>query len=184
MATKAPDPLAEPRLKLKICMAGEGFSGKTSLIRRFVYDDFSDKYVATLGTRVTKKELVTDVEGDEQRVALMVWDIMGNKGVRDLLRESFYKGAQGVLLVCDVTRPETLDALPGWKDAIEGVAGRLPGYVLANKKDLKEQAVVDEEMVASVCDGWEYEYRFTSAKTGEGVEEIFERLTHRILRAP
>lgn len=111
MATQG-DLLEQPRIKLKICLAGEAFVGKTSLIRRFVYDEFEDKYITTLGTKVTKKDLQLKVDGaDEERVVLMVWDIMGNRGIRDLLQEAYFNRANGALLVCDVTRPETLQEL-------------------------------------------------------------------------
>ncbi len=107
----------EPRLKLKICLCGEEAVGKTSLIRRFVEDVFDDRHIATLGAKVTKKELQVKMpdSGDPMRAILGVWDILGHWGLGEFLRDSYFRGAQGLLAVCDVTRPLTLARLQGWR---------------------------------------------------------------------
>jgi len=72
------------RMKMKVCLVGEAAVGKTSLIRRFVLDDFDDKYIQTLGTKVSKKELtvaIPDGSGN-MKVDMTIWDIMGQKGFR------------------------------------------------------------------------------------------------------
>lgn len=178
MATEALTTLEAPHHKLKVCLVGEGAVGKTSLIQRFVYDAFQDRYVATLGTRVTKKELRLNLPGTEEegRVVLMIWDVMGQKSVRDLLQEGWFHGTQGILMVCDVTRPETLKELEGWKTSVEGVAGDVPCYLMGNKADLKEDARVAPDDLKAYGKEWGCPYTFTSAKTGEGVEKAFEDL--------
>lgn len=171
------------RWKMKVCLAGEAAVGKTSLIRRFVYDQFSDKYVVTLGAKVTKKTLeVEDPQGrGEAHVDVAIWDIMGEKFLRELLREAYFYGAQGILAVCDATRAETLVDLGDWKTAIEKVAGKVPIIVLANKIDLKDEAVIDEDGLRAFCEGWGSPFLFTSAKTGVNVEEAFTLLTAKVL---
>ncbi len=178
MATEALTTLEAPHRKLKVCLIGEGAVGKTSLIQRFVYDAFQDRYVATLGTRVTKKELRLDLPGvgEESRVVLMIWDVMGQKSVRDLLQEGWFHGTQGILMVCDVTRPETLSELEGWKTSVEGVAGDVPSYLLANKSDLREDARITSDDLEPYGEKWDCPFTFTSAKTGDGVEKAFEDL--------
>lgn len=183
MATHALTTLEAPRAKLKVCLVGEGAVGKTSLIQRFVYDAFQDRYVATLGTRVTKKELrlkFPETE-DEGKVVLMIWDVMGQKSVRDLLQEGWFHGTQGILMVCDVTRPETLEELEGWKSSVEGVAGDVPCYILANKSDLQEDARITSEELEPYGERWGCPYILTSAKTGEGVETAFEELARHVI---
>lgn len=173
------------RWKMKISLAGEAAVGKTSLIRRFVYDQFEDKYVVTLGAKVTKKSLVVEDPGGrgEAHVDLSIWDIMGEKFLRELLREAYFYGAQGILAVCDVTRAETLADLGDWKTAIEKVAGEVPIVVLANKSDLEGEAVVDEGDLRAFCEAWSAPYLFTSAKTGANVEDAFHLLTGQVLEA-
>ena len=88
----------EPRLKLKICLTGEEAVGKTSLIRRFVEDVFDDRHIATLGAKVTKKELRVRMpdSGDRMRAILAIWDILGQWGSGRFLRDSYFRGAQGL----------------------------------------------------------------------------------------
>ncbi len=69
-------------LKAKICLIGEAAVGKTSLIRRYVEDAFDDKYISTLGAKVSKKELVLDSPSGPLNVDMTIWDIMGEKGFR------------------------------------------------------------------------------------------------------
>ena len=86
--------LKGPRLKLKICLCGEEAVGKTSLIRRFVEDVFDDRHIATLGAKVSKKEIQAKVpdSGDPMRAILGVWDILGQWGLAQFRRDS-YSGA-------------------------------------------------------------------------------------------
>ena len=175
----------EPTMKLKICLVGEAAVGKTSLIRRFVDDAFEDRYIATLGTKVTKKELRARMpdSGERIRVILTVWDILGDAGFRDVMQDSYFQGAQGILAVCDVTRPLTMVQLEGWKHAIWDKAGKIPAYVLANKEDLVGETKLREEDLDAFCEGWGCPYVLTSAKTGVGVKEAFRGLTGLILKA-
>src|SRR5437762_2078768 len=82
-------------MKVKICMAGEGAVGKTSLIRRYVLDQYDDRYIATLGTKITKKSVTVANPGgpDPLQADVILWDIMGTSTVRELLKEAYYHGA-------------------------------------------------------------------------------------------
>src|SRR5436309_15882399 len=97
----------EKHIKAKVCLVGETAVGKTSLVKRFVLDAFDDRYVATVGTKVTKKTVPVVWRGAPARMDLMVWDIMGEKGFRELLKEAYFHGAQGMLAVCDMRRKDT-----------------------------------------------------------------------------
>ena len=174
-----------PKLKLKICLCGEEAVGKTSLIRRFVEDDFDDRHIATLGAKVTKKEFQVKMPDsrDPVRAILGVWDILGQWGLAQFLGDSYFRGAQGLLAVCDVTRPLTLARLEGWRRTALKVAGNVPMYVVANKVDLVEEQRLGEDKIRAFCARRGSPYLLTSAKTGIGVEGAFRRLTGQILRA-
>ena len=168
------------RAKVKVCLAGEPMVGKTSLIRRYVLDEYDDRYIATLGAKVTKKELDHGDGGGP--VTMILWDIWGNKNVRELLKDAYYHGAHGIIAVCDVTRPETLDELDGWAHAIRSVAGDIPVCLLANKVDLVEERLLKEADVKSFATARGWPFHLTSAKTGEHVEEAFGAMVDTILR--
>src|SRR5438046_10668908 len=104
-------------------MAGEATVGKTSLIRRSVLDEYDDRYIATLGTKITKKVMsVQDPKGAGLvTVHAILWDIMGTPTLRDLLKEAYYHGAAGVFAVAGRTRKETRAALAAWARAVRAV---------------------------------------------------------------
>lgn len=169
------------RAKVKVCLAGEPMVGKTSLIRRYVVDEYDDRYIATLGAKVTKKELAPEAAGGKSSVTMILWDIWGNKNVRELLKDAYYHGAHGIIAVCDVTRPETLGELDGWAEAIRSVAGDIPVCLLANKVDLTQEGVLKEQDVASYAKARAWPFYMTSAKTGHHVEEAFGQMVQLIL---
>ncbi len=163
-------------MKVKICLVGEGAVGKTCLIRRFIHDQFDDRYISTLGAKVSKKELTVNAANGSFAVDMTIWDIMGEKGFRELLKEAYFHGAQGVLAVCDVTRTETLTDLEEWVAAVVKVTGKVPVEFLANKADLKDEQVIQEEDLARAASAHGAPFMFTSAKTGENVETAFAEL--------
>ncbi len=170
------------RMKVKICLVGEGAVGKTCLIRRFIHDQFDDKYISTLGAKVSKKEIRLanpNGQGDVE-IDMTVWDIMGEKGFRELLKEAYFHGAQGILAVCDVTRKDTLMELPEWVNAVNKVAGAVPMTLLANKVDLKHQRVVTDDEITKVAESYKAPWMSTSAKTGENVEAGFQKLAWQV----
>jgi small GTP-binding protein len=165
-------------LKSKICLVGEKAVGKTSLIRRYVLNMFEEQYVTTIGTRVSKKEarvflperdLLVDVD-------LQIWDIMGEKGFRELLKEAYFYGANGILAVADLTRRKTLDDLDDWIDGVEQVVGDVPLLIAVNKSDLVSGAQYGEKDIEQVAKAYNAPYLLTSAKSGEHVEDAFRQI--------
>src|SRR6266550_4553598 len=166
------------RVKSKICLVGEKAVGKTSLVRRFVMNMFDEQYVTTIGTRVSKKEVhisMPDVTQSVQ-VDLMIWDIMGEKGFRELLKDAYFYGANGILAVADLTRRRTLDDLDDWIDSVEQVVGKVPILIAVNKADLASNARFQERDVAEFAKAYGAQFFLTSAKTGDQVETAFARL--------
>jgi small GTP-binding protein len=158
----------------KVCLIGDGAVGKTSLVRRYVLDVFSDDYISTFGAKVSKKV----VTFDDVELTMMIWDVLGQKSGASM-HSAYFAGANGALLVCDGTRPETLETLNSWYQEFSRVAGKVPVIPLVNKSDLPSN--VTEESLTSVSRVVGQEFRRTSAKTGEGVEETFLQLGRSIL---
>jgi len=165
---------------MKACLVGEAAVGKTSLIRRFVLDQFSDAYAQTLGSKVSKRELTATHGGETFAVGMTIWDIMGQKGFRELLQDAYFKDAHGVLAVADGTRKDTLPGLREWIDGVHEIAGEVPIVLLANKADLREATVLTEAAVAWAAGQYQAPYFFTSAKSGDNVREAFQSLADRV----
>jgi small GTP-binding protein len=170
-------------VKAKVCLVGDSGVGKTSLVRRYVLDQFDDRYISTLGAKVTKKEMRLDDPGAAGPVVvdLTIWDIMGQPSFRDLLREAYFREAQAVLAVADITRRETLEHLPDWIDAVLRTVGSVPVVVAVNKADLTADATYAPADVVRAAEVFRADVFVTSAKTGDNVEAAFGRLASRVL---
>jgi len=168
-------------LKAKVCLVGEKAVGKTSLIRRFVLNTFDDRYITTIGTKVSKRELRVENVKKDTWMDMTIWDIMGERGFRELLKEAYFFGAQGVLAVCDITRQKTLAELDDWVDGVFRVVGHVPVLIAVNKTDLGAERQFSEKEVAQVAQAFNAQFMFTSAKIGENVESCFQRLGTQIL---
>jgi len=165
-------------LKSKVCLVGEVAVGKSSLIARYVHEMFDERYLMTIGTKVVKKtvDLRVDARDADVSVEMTIWDIMGEKGFRQLLKEAYFYGANGILAVCDLTRRSTLEDLDDWADHIIRVVGDVPLIVAVNKADLADEAKFDEDAVSTFLSAYGASYVFTSARTGQNVESAFESL--------
>lgn len=161
--------MAKRQFVKKICLLGDGEVGKTSLIRRYVLDLFDDQYIQTFGAKVSKK--VLDLE--DVNLTLMIWDVLGQK-TQKALHSTYYAGANGALLVCDMTRPETFEHLKHWAADLLGVSGEIPVIILGNKCDLEMKIDPLELKVFAANLGCPA--MLTSAKTGENVQEAFQAL--------
>ncbi len=174
------EPTSQKHVKAKICLVGDVAVGKTSLIKRYVLESFDDRYVATVGTKVTKKTLDVSWKGVPATLDMMVWDIMGEKGFRALLRDAYFEGTHGVLAVCDLTRKDTFYDLNNWVQMVRKQVGDVPIVFLGNKADLGERVVVSPDELARMGAILNAKYFLTSAKTGQNVNEAFQSLADAI----
>lgn len=165
-------------IQKKICMLGSFGVGKTSLVARFVHGIFSSKYLSTVGVKIDKREM----QVGSQDVLLLLWDLAGEDS-RSQVQTSYLKGAAGYFLVVDGTWSESLvTAKSIHKRALEAV-GDIPFRLIVNKKDLWDKwQITSPDLEQLAAEGWKI--KLTSAKTGDGVEEMFTDLTEEILRQP
>jgi small GTP-binding protein len=170
MPTPAPDPKDTKAIAtVKVVVAGDGFVGKTSLIRRSSEGMFSESRVMTIG--VDFHTLIVEVYG--QPIKLSIWDIAGQERFGSF-RGGFYRGAQAVALVYDVTDQISMDNLPRWHDEIIKVVPTAHFIVVGNKIDLRRSVAREQ------AEGWatskNYPYIETSALNAAGVKEFFNTL--------
>lgn len=168
-------------VKKKIILLGDGAVGKTSLIRKYVVDKFDDKYLLTVGFKITQKELMVKVDKKVQYVKLNIWDILGQKGFIELHKSSL-PGTAGCILVADITRKETLKSIDDyWIPNVYNMVGQIPFVLLANKKDLADKAEFGQDELGLFAKRYDAPCFLTSAKTGENVNEAFQAMGEMIL---
>jgi small GTP-binding protein len=161
----------------KVCILGNPSVGKTSLVRRYVLDIFDDKYIPSIGMKATKKKIL--LKDGSVSLTLMIWDILGSKTSR--FDSVYYKGVEGAIVVCDITRKDTMESIPKWVSGLFDITSEIPVVLIANKVDLKEK---DEETVSKMSKyvaDYGGVFLFTSAKTGENVEKGFQNLGDMII---
>lgn len=156
----------------KVILTGSFGVGKTSLFNRFIHQQFSEKYLTTVGVRVNKKTLTVDNEG----ITLMLWDIAGEIS-QDKVPVSYFLGTSGIIYVADLSRPLTFKNLV---NDIKLLKELLPDGIIrivANKADLVSPEQI-AEIAASLSQPWDI---ITSAKTGDNVESLFESLAKKLI---
>jgi len=162
----------------KITLIGDFSTGKTSLIRRFVDNQFSDKYLSTLGVKISKKL----IKLDDTSIQGLIWDIEGGTKTKPL-NETYLRGMHGSIIVADITRDDTIDNISNYIEIAKSVSLQIPYVVALNKSDKLDSSVNEtiKSDLISRLDISEQQVYLTSAKTGEGVEEMFVSLAKNIL---
>lgn len=157
-------------IQKKICLLGEFAVGKTSLVRRFVEGRFEDKYLSTIGVKISRRALLRP----SGQLNLLVWDLAGSEEFNS--QSAYLRGAAGAVVVCDLTRRETLAGLERYAKQMQAANGPVPLVFAANKADLMQERVVAESELHSLAQTWHASLWLTSAKTGHNVEAAFEAL--------
>jgi len=158
----------------KIVLVGDYGVGKSTSIHRFVEDKFKASYVPTLGVQISKKNLAIN----EHSVELLIWDLAGQDRYL-MIRQRFYTGTQGILMLYDITRKSSLDHINRWYKEVTKFTGPIPIVLIGNKIDLEDKREVFEDDVNGVLreNNIDFKYKIeTSAKDGFKTNEAFQFL--------
>ncbi len=164
----------------KVIIIGPGAVGKTSLLHRFVKNKFSFRYKLTIGADFLSKIM----EREDSTIKLQIWDIGGQDRYK-FLRASFFDGANGALIVFDLSRWHTFGELEDWIADLREFAGeKTPFILIGNKVDLinKKDESYERESAEVFAKKEKTHYVETSAKSGENVESAFLELINRMLK--
>ena len=163
----------------KILLVGNSSVGKSSLFLRFVDDVWNDVFVPTIGVDFKIKTLKIN----EKNVKLQIWDTAGQERFRTII-SSYYKGAQGILLVFDVTEKESFESLNNWLIEIEKNANKnVVKILIGNKNDLEEKRVISFSQAKDFADSNGLKYVETSAKLNNNVTEAFSEIGKELMEA-
>lgn len=176
------------RFRFKLVLIGEGAVGKTSIRQKYMGKGFTGEYLKTIGADFASKTVeLTDTSGDNIKSIFQIWDLAGQQEFKEV-RASFYGGCQGVLIVYDITRKDTMDKLKDWiLEAAKNAGGTIKAfYLIGNKCDLPGREVPVEEgekFAKFLSERLKFPIPFieTSAKTGENIDYLFLDLCRTLL---
>eukprot|EP01022_Parablepharisma_sp_SALTPOND_P020445 TRINITY_DN3733_c0_g1_i1.p1 TRINITY_DN3733_c0_g1~~TRINITY_DN3733_c0_g1_i1.p1 ORF type:complete len:230 (+),score=20.84 TRINITY_DN3733_c0_g1_i1:142-831(+) len=158
--------------KVQILTLGDGKVGKTSILKRYNEDAFTSHHLTTIGIDFITK----DVRVGNDNVTVKIWDTAGQERFRTITH-TFYKQAEGVLLVFDVTDRMSYENLHAWVNSIhEHADEKIIKYLIANKIDLSEERKVSKEEGQKMANQYKMKYFETSAKSNINITESIESL--------
>lgn len=162
---------------VKILLLGDTTVGKSCLVRRFVDDKFDANTATTIGVDFRERA----VAWEDGKLRLQVWDTAGQERFR-CITPSYYRLAQAVLIVFDITRRRTFEQVETWIQQLELHTPQLSWTLLGNKRDLASCREVAHEEAEALARKFGMLYMETSAKTGEQVEEVFLGLAEMVMK--
>ena len=172
--------MKEPqKFNFKLVVLGNEAVGKTSLIRRFIEKSFREDYKSTIGVSILNK---TYELSEAVSVTLNMWDLAGQQMFKNI-RKTYLEGAQSAVLVYDVTRPETFEAINNWLDELQQPMKSESKFIvilIGNKIDLDRKVTFDE--AKNFSKNMNIPYLETSAKTGDNVDKAFGALCYYLIK--
>ncbi|KAK9872252.1 hypothetical protein WA026_017053 [Henosepilachna vigintioctopunctata] len=165
---------------LKILIIGESGVGKSSILLRFIDDNFDPDQTLTIGVDFKTKRVTVE----ENCVKLAIWDTAGQERFRTLT-PSYYRDAQGAILVFDVSNYSTFSRLDTWLNELDTYSTKhnIVKMIVGNKID-KDKREVSREEAMKFARRHQTLYIEASAKTKDGVQTAFEELVHKIIQTP
>ncbi|CAF0918170.1 unnamed protein product [Rotaria sordida] len=176
--------ISNETFSFKILIIGESSVGKSSLMTRFVDDTFQSAFVSTIGVDFKVRTLMID----NYPCKVQIWDTAGQERFR-VITTTYYRDADGVLIVYDVTNSETFSRIRRWIEEINKYCDEnIPKVIIGNKDDIASQDDKSLKKVISTEDIEQYACEMnlpffeTSAKDNKNVNEAFYAITRLVLQ--
>lgn len=161
----------------KVIVIGDPAVGKTSLLTNFCGDKYNSEYIPTVGVNITKQKVtVKNDMGKDTDIFLMIWDVAGQPQFY-MLHRPYFNGADGMILVYDVTRSSSFSNVNNWySTAVKYGLSGVPRVLIGNKIDLKDEKKIIIPMAEHLSQKLNAPFFETSALTGENVAEMFIKI--------
>jgi len=164
----------------KVIVIGDPAVGKTSLLTKFATNKFEEKYLPTVGVSIVKETI--ELKESNATINLMFWDVAGQPQFY-MLHRPYFNGADGMLLVFDITRSSTFSNINNWyNSAVKYGLSGIPRILIGNKVDLKDERKIILPMAEHLSEKLNAPYFETSALTGETVKEIFQKIAELVFK--
>ena len=163
-------------INLKVLLIGDSSVGKTSILLKYIDDQFPELHISTIGVEYKIKTLTIN----EKKVVLRIWDTSGEERYRSITR-NFYRNANGILFIFDITKKESFDNIKNWLLDSQIIETKVIRMLIGNKIDLEKQRKIGKEIIENYAERKEMKYYETSAKEGTNIDIIFMELAKQIL---
>ncbi len=164
----------------KLILGGDGGVGKTSMVHRFVENDFQTDYKSTIGTSIMKKEC--EFDGLSSKVRLIIWDLAGQAQFKRV-RQTYLVNAEAGFLVYDITRRETFENISKWiEEILPSGKGSIKIVLVGNKSDLEDAREVSTLEGKQLAEEYGFSFIETSAKNGDCVNDAFKMLAFLLIK--
>ena len=162
----------------KVLLLGDSTVGKTCFLLRYCDKTFQDAHLSTIGLDYRLKSMTLK---NKKNIKLQIWDTAGQDRFRAITK-NYYKGANGIILIYDVTNLQTFENVKNWITQIREEANKNVVIFLAgNKADLPEESrAVQKEDGQKMAEEYNIPFQETSAKEGINVNETFQELVEKI----
>ena len=162
----------------KIILIGDPGVGKTSIMTKFVSNEFQNTYLSTIGVEFKLKEIYIN---NNTCARLKIWDTCGQEKFRAITRQ-YFKNSEGVFIVFDLSNRETIKRLNVWmKDIQDNIDNDFFIFLVGNKTDIKERDLTISEEAKQFAINKKINYYEVSAKTGSGIYNIFEKMASKLI---
>ncbi|KAL3283849.1 hypothetical protein HHI36_018019 [Cryptolaemus montrouzieri] len=163
----------------KVVLLGEGCVGKTSLVLRYVEDKFNNNHISTIQASFLNKKL--NIDG--KRINLAIWDTAGQEKFH-ALGPIYYRSSNGAVLVYDITDEDSFQKVKSWVKELRRMLGtEICLIIVGNKTDLEKNRNVSFNEAEMYSEKVGAVYFETSAKLNQNVEEMFMKLTEKMMEA-
>jgi Ras-related protein Rab-21 len=166
---------------LKLILIGDGRVGKTSIINKYINNIFNDGEEMTINSSYCER----DVLFNDKKYKFSFWDTAGQEKFNSIT-PIYYRDAKGVLLVYDISNPHSFERVKKWIEEMKEINNEAVFNIVGNKYDLKEQTknfkfnFIDDEIAKKLAQKNKTDLFFTSAKTGENINQCFENLMQKV----
>ena len=158
------------RYIIKLLTLGDTNVGKTSVVLRFSDDKYNDNQLSTIGVDFRTKYMKLG----ENSVKVLIWDTAGQERFKNIAKQ-YYRGANGVLLIYDVCKRKSLEKIGFWLEELKTYNNidELCIYLVGNKIDIEGKRVITKEEGQKYAEDNQINYFEVSAKSGEGIHDLF-----------
>ena len=161
----------EAQIVLKLLLLGDSSVGKTSILNKYISNKFDESSISTVGVDYMDKI----IDYNKFKIKLQIWDTSGEEKFRTITK-NFYRNADGLLVVFDLTKKESYDHIRSWINEAKENNDKLKTILIGNKLDLKDERIVAIDVAKQFAEKNNLKYIETSAKDGTNINESFQAI--------